>query len=429
MIGPWGASVGAAPLISGNFAIADKLLHGDGHVLIVGDSEQNSLVNLYGTYWQPDKWTGVTLATGLSPTPVANYADFIHTPLITSDSSLIFPLGGPFAATPPDGITGISPGAAPHVYFSGTAAPAGQNMFYNRTYEADLLPSATWMNSPSGNVKFSTLFYMNPDGVAPGFVTLDARTDSLYDTVASAPISTQAAKSGFMTTTLNIPTAGWTTASGHNLAVQLDVVPGTSLTPGKNVIIAAQRASTGEAGFQMADIHMGGVSIDYFLDPATCSDAALAEFLNFSDTNIAYIWIGQNGSGETSPAAYEVKVQRLLARYRSVKPGIQFVLVSTYDTGGPNLAGYADALNDIAQQSTDVLFLNLFQMAGSFATLDANYLQDHVHENAAGSVYMAQNTATLLHEAAALVPEPTGAALIAIVSGWQLTRRARRRRS
>ena len=119
-------------------------------------------------------------------------------------------------------------------------------------------------------------------------------------------------------------------------------------------------------------------------------------------------------------------MRQIIARYKAAKPGMQFVLVSTYDTGSPLLADYAAALYDIAQTDSSTLFLNLYQSAGDYAFLDANYLVDHVHENAAGNIYFADQTESLLEMAAANVPEPTGAALIVICAGAALRRRRRR---
>src|SRR6059058_6105761 len=39
--------------------VARKFLHGDAHVVIMGDSEQNGLLGLYPSTWQIDKWSGL----------------------------------------------------------------------------------------------------------------------------------------------------------------------------------------------------------------------------------------------------------------------------------------------------------------------------------------------------------------------------------
>ncbi|MCU1274291.1 MAG: hypothetical protein JWO48_1722 [Bryobacterales bacterium] len=101
-------------------------------------------------------------------------------------------------------------------------------------------------------------------------------------------------------------------------------------------------------------------------------------------------------------------MRQLVARYKAAKTGMKFVLVSTYDTGNPRLADYAQALYNISQTDSSVLFLNLYQQAGEYPFLDANYLVDHVHPNAAGNPYFADQTEALLELAASNVPEPSG---------------------
>src|SRR5262249_30355334 len=56
------------PLIAGNFSIARKFLHGDAHVLVLGDSEQSGLIGLYPSTWQVDKWSGIVAGPNLGAT-------------------------------------------------------------------------------------------------------------------------------------------------------------------------------------------------------------------------------------------------------------------------------------------------------------------------------------------------------------------------
>jgi hypothetical protein len=84
------------------------------------------------------------------------------------------------------------------------------------------------------------------------------------------------------------------------------------------------------------------------------------------------------------------------------------VLISTYDTGSPRLADYAQDLYDISQSDPSTLFLNLYKAAGNFSFLDSTFLIDHVHENDAGKTYMANETRILLESADALAPKLAG---------------------
>src|SRR5207249_2950944 len=52
------ASASAAlPLVAGNYSIAQQFMHGDAHVVILGDSIQNGLYGLYPSIWKIDKWS------------------------------------------------------------------------------------------------------------------------------------------------------------------------------------------------------------------------------------------------------------------------------------------------------------------------------------------------------------------------------------
>src|SRR5690349_18791603 len=56
------------PLIAGNFSIAQKFFHGDAHLVMLGDSEQNGLLGLYPSTWTIDKWAGIVGGDNLGGT-------------------------------------------------------------------------------------------------------------------------------------------------------------------------------------------------------------------------------------------------------------------------------------------------------------------------------------------------------------------------
>src|SRR5439155_3275761 len=122
----------------------------------------------------------------------------------------------------------------------------------------------------------------------------------------------------------------------------------------------------------------------------------LDQYIQMTDTNMAYIWVGQNDVGKYTGAQFKTRMQLLLSKYKAVRPDMKFVLLSTYDTGSPTLADYAQDLYDISQTDPSVVFLNLYKASGDYAFLDANYLSDHVHPNLAGDTYFANKTQTLL---------------------------------
>jgi hypothetical protein len=200
----------AAPPVSGNFAIANKILHGDAHVILICDSEQNSLINIYRKYWKPDHFAGQIFGYGFSPTATPMYAETLQSTLSSPASGFYFPVGSPFNSSPPDGITGINPDAIAHVSFSGSTGPTGQGSLANRVYEGHISPAADWQNAPTGNVQVSMLTYANANGVAPGAVKVDVLTDSFDTAFTSVPLATLSQTPQFQTTNVSIPTAAWT---------------------------------------------------------------------------------------------------------------------------------------------------------------------------------------------------------------------------
>ena len=127
-----------------------------------------------------------------------------------------------------------------------------------------------------------------------------------------------------------------------------------------------------------------------------------------TDTNMLYIWIGQNDTSFYTPAQYETQMKTLIADYKQINPNMKFVLVAPYDTGSPTLAAFAQDFYDISQTDSSVLFLNMYEAAGSFSYLNANYLADSVHPNDAGGVYFANLSQTLLADAASMAVKLPG---------------------
>jgi hypothetical protein len=411
---------------SGNPQIAYDLLHGNTHLMVVGDSEQGPLIGNYPSQWHIDQWSGYlggpnysSAAPGFGDTGVFTF-EFPSNPVIAS--------AGPYAADQlaPDGIKGVSPAALYHITFNGATAvanPSAPPPLDNRIYQVANTPTqhtnffgGPFLDTSAGKIHMDVLTYANPNGVAPGNVEVDALINDPYTPVASAPLSTQSATSGWQKTTLTYDATAWPTGTGLN--VNLRVLPGAAPAAGSNLVIAGVRYYTDNPGFQMVNLAQGGRFIDYFTDPANCSDQSLADFISLTDSNTLYMWIGQNGAGSVTPAQFMTKMQTLIARYKAAKSDMKFILVSTYDTGSPNLAGYADDLYQIAQSDPSVFFMNVYGTAGGFPYLDANYLSDHVHETPDGGIYFADLTNAILQQAAAQVmgeappaasiPEPTG---------------------
>jgi hypothetical protein len=246
--------------------------------------------------------------------------------------------------------------------------------------------------------------------------------NSLTTPVLTIPLNAQSSESKIVKLSGSFPAEPW--EPNRLLAGEFRIVPGATPPAGSNLPLLGMRIHTGEQGFQLANIAWGGKGIDYFLDPAHTTDKNLADYIAATDSNMALIWLGQNDSSRYQPAVWKQKVEQLVARYKAARPDMDFVLVSSYDTGAPNLAGYAQALHEIAQSDPDVLFLNLYEAAGEFSFLDANYLADHIHPNVSGLTYFAQKTQELLELAESQVPEP-GAVVGGILALWGVGRRRR----
>ena len=404
------------PLVSGNYKIVQKFLHGDAHVLIIGDSIQNGIIDFYPKVWKIDKWAGITASPGMD-------ANFAGDPGVAGFYSFPAPLysvtrveSGDPSVDPTNIPSDISPGPVHQAVFSATPTIAfNGTTLTNRVYSHSLVDSmysyyggASWIASGTP-LHADILYYANPTGAAN--INVVARGAS-----ASVPLSTTVF-SAYSTTSMlkilpfNFTANVWSPGVNTNLDFKF---PDDGYTPASstNLAIIGTHFYTGQPGFQYANISRGGKAVDYFMSAANGSAANLATFLNWEDTNIVYIWLGQN-SGTDDAATYETKMRALIARYKAAKPGIQFVLVSTYDTGNTViLGGQAQALYNISQSDRDVVFLNLYQSAGNFATLDATYLADHVHPNSpVGTTYFANQTETLLELAqvplAAAVTNPT----------------------
>jgi hypothetical protein len=403
---------------AGNPQIAYDLLHGNTHLMVVGDSEQGALVGNYPSQWHIDRWSGYlggpNYTAGFTGDTGIFTFEFPSNPVIGS-------AGAYSADTPaPDGVNGVSPAALYHITFNGQTAPNNPGFppsLFNRVYQVANSPSqhtnfsgGPWLDTSVGKIHMDVLTYANPNGVAPGNIVADAIISDPNNPVATAPISTLSATGGWQKTTLTYDATPWPEGTGLN--VNFRVLPGATPAAGSNLVIAGVRYYTDNTGFQMVNLAQGGRKIGYFTDPANVSEASLRDFINLTDTNTLYVWIGQNGAGDVTADQFMTQMQTLIARYKAAKPDMRFILVSTYDTGSPNLAGYADDLYQIAQSDPSVFFMNVYDTAGGFPYLDANYLSDHVHETPDGGVYFAELTNSILQAAAAEVGPPAPAASI-----------------
>lgn len=143
----------------------------------------------------------------------------------------------------------------------------------------------------------------------------------------------------------------------------------------------------------------GGFDAGDHVNQTKCSDAARTAFYRdvqgavSGDSVFFVIQLGTNNIRGLSGAQYAAEMLAMVVnrRKRCEDLGLtaKFLLVPAYDTtGGTQFQqDLAAALYQVAVANTDISFFNMYSQAGAFAVLDASYLADHVHPNAAGAVY------------------------------------------
>jgi hypothetical protein len=415
----------AAPSFYGNTDIATRIKQGDANVVFLGDSIQNVTQGEYLRRWPVQKFVGQFVGENVGQNTGAGTWGLFSYPW----------LGAHYARLPddppaPNGYTGIAPAAVYHAHFNAQPVAADDNILSNRVYAMELSPNqpanyfgGNWANRSDGQIHVDLLVYANPQGLASG-LKFDVRGNSLTTPLAGTPISSYSATPEIRKYSLSFDAQTWDPNTGLSAAVRMQA--GTTPTQDSNLIVIGSRFSTGESGFQMTNIAWGGKGIDYYTDPANTSNENLGKFFEYTDSDIALIWLGQN-HGNIDKQTYKSKMLTLVDRYKTARPGMQFALVSTYDTGSALLSDFADALHEIAQDDPSVLFLNLYGAAGSYAFLDQTYLSDHVHPTPEGSRYMADTLWGLIDSAAqSNVPEPAGLTLVAAGAVMLLRRWPRR---
>jgi lysophospholipase L1-like esterase len=404
--------VSAAPLISGNVEIAADYLYGDAHVLLIGDSIQNGLT-YYRYQLNQDRTVGAVFGPNYPQTSMGGLGSGTYYPNLSSTPTLSAYDVALADQTPADGVTGGSPGATAHMLLSGNA-PQPDTTFISNSLGGYTI--ATAFAHTTGPLQFGVLAVANPNGT--NAVNFDVLSTTAR--LATMSLDTRAASTQLRSQSMTL-----TSGTGDDLIAQFRV--NSTPNANANVIVAGVRVTTGQPGFQTAYANWGGKKTDYFVDPANVSDADLARYLAFTDTNVVQIWIGQNDGIPGSE--WEPKIKALIARYKQARPGIHFILESTYYTGQPFFAQYADVLNDIAQNDPDVLFLNMYEALGG-DNIDPSLLGDGVHPSADGAPYMVDVEQSLLEQAAAaaaLAPEPSGALTAIVAIGLGCFRRRRRR--
>lgn len=141
-------------------------------------------------------------------------------------------------------------------------------------------------------------------------------------------------------------------------------------------------------GLEMSFACKGGATVAMHIDTTRVSNQAITDWVNLYETDSIIIWLGQNDT-PTYDGTWITNLIALIQRWRAAvqAAGRSFkcLLISPYDTGSATLANIATDMYTVAATYSDVSFLNLYALAGPFATIDSLYLGDHVHPNADGS--------------------------------------------
>jgi lysophospholipase L1-like esterase len=289
-----------------------------------------------------------------------------------------------------------------------------------------------WASTNQGSITFTAITYANSNGVADGKAEMVIRADNTALQHVALNGNTSATNQ-LIGTSYTVPA----TAYAQGLAADFKLLPSAAPAAGSNLLIAGVRVSNGQSGLQLASIAQGGHNATYYADTASGSDADLAQYLTLTDSNVAMIELGVNDYETEDSATFKQNVLTMIGRYRAARPGMKVVLISAYDEARgdmldsdgvtPLKVAYDQALYQIATEQPGVLFLNQYDAAGSYAFLNANYLGDGLHPNAAGGDYFANEQWGLVSNAAAAVaaPEPSGVVMLCTVGAGALLRRRR----
>lgn len=154
---------------------------------------------------------------------------------------------------------------------------------------------------------------------------------------------------------------------------------------GDVVILGADNIS-GLPGPRVHRVANGGWGIDEFLRRNWTFDRQFAML----EPDLAIIMLGQNNP-DFSSQGFADAMGELVTRLRASVPGVQVVLVSSYDSGSPILGGFADSLRQLAS-ARSLGYIDLFNAGGTYQFFLLNqYLDpDGLHFSPAGGHYVAQ---------------------------------------
>ena len=376
-------------------AFADRVLRGRARVAVVGDSINSEATAPrmplgFLRRLTPDRWAGMYaygFASGTSPSFQAmnnRNAKLVNpgTPLPDGSPGNIWP--GPFGVRAPDA-SDLAPYAvvppefvwvpgARRTVFSGGDWVSGSDIAVRMiTYRP---PSGFMSIGVVGLRGFDSFGFRNVVPLSVGYGWVD-----LPPTVGPDQLQAQWRGSG----------------DGQNETGRMFVGLG------------ARAWSPSRDGLEMAFFGNAGKGVDFHVDPTKISDAAISAAVTALEIDTVIVWLGANDAVANYDQTWRARMDALVDRWRRAVTAqgreVRILVVSQYALGGQfaaNLPKMAADLYEISLARADVAFINVYRLAGPYATLNAMYLADGVHPNAAGVDYLAGIIDSALQAAAPL---------------------------
>ncbi len=390
------------PLVAGDMTIAYEIAHTNTNLLIIGDSLQGTeQIATYLKQWRYNDYTSHFISPDFSSNLLgAGMFTSFDEPWIEA-STRIAPDDRPWL----DGYTPISPGRTSHVIFTDQPVPSSSNLLTNRFHALNINPlhhdswtTENWLNNNDGNIYIDFTVYANPTGLDHG-LQFNVRGDSIYDPLAQIEFSTYAPQPTLRTYSVAFPATGF--EQSQSLSCGFRMIDNTTPTDQSNFIFLGARVSTGMPGLQLANIAQGGKGVAHFLNRDYATNENFNAFISSSDSNTTFIALGANDVSLYTPGQWKIEMENLITRLRDTRPGMQFVLLATYDTGPDILEQFTQALHEITLEQPNILFLNLYQLAGNYESLLHNhYPSDGTHPSTSGRQYFANQIWSMIELAA-----------------------------
>jgi hypothetical protein len=389
--------------------VSPALLNGDASIMIVGDSINNpSQANFmrvgYQNSWDPAYWKGISqaLSNGNS-TQNGSMINGGHGSGITGTSELsngpdpenAVVIGTAFSGTqvqPLGSVTGVNftnseqtaAGSSSRAYvLNGILAPLAlwsgsqqSTHIFNGTQtairalifaEQDCTVIVDWKFGSGGNGSVNGVQY----NLTEGYNTIEQVVDNTGVT----------GNNGGTSIYLLGPT---------NTRIQL-----LACTYMDKAVTGMQMAFTGGGGFKTANHKYNNNNPATRLSafdnrPHYYDDEAMKQYLDFMDTNIVMIQIGANDGNISGVIEH---TQGIIERYRKLKSGLKFILVSQYEATANSTRWEKQSIfyRNIAGSGgfEDVAFIDLRKKVlddlGSYNVMKVTYLGDPTHPNLAGA--------------------------------------------